>query len=69
MLGRWGDMMSRQRRQKTSGMKTQKDNEEDRKLTWRLGEELPRENTGRKDNIYFLKASEKQETNLKRGEK
>ena len=41
-------MMSRQRRQKTSGMKTQKDNEEDRKLTWRLGEELPRENTGRK---------------------
>lgn len=48
---------------------TERQQEEDRKLTWRLGGEWPRENTGRKDNIYILKASEKQSTNLKRGEK
>jgi len=39
---------------------TERQQEEDRKLTWRLAEQMPRENTGRKDNTYFLKASEKQ---------
>ena len=32
---------------------TERQQKEDRILTWRLGEQLPRENTGRKDNIYF----------------
>lgn len=47
-MGRWGvyDVQTKKKEENKRNEDTERQQEEDRKLTWRLGEQLPRENTG-----------------------